>query len=136
MRADLAGLPLRTIDNPAWPSGMGTSIRAGLAAVLANSSPPAILIMLCDQPAVTTELLNQLIDRHTSDPALIVACEYDRIAGVPALFDASLFTELQNLPDSAGARLLIQRHANQVARIPFPQGSSDIDTPQDYDRLR
>jgi molybdenum cofactor cytidylyltransferase len=114
---------------------MGTSIGAGVAAVLAESAPSGILIMLCDQPGVTTELLDQLIDRHAGGQAPIVACEYAGIAGVPAVFDASLFAELQSLPASDGARHLIQKHATRVERIPFLQGSNDIDTPEDYDRL-
>ena len=136
MRAELTGLPLQIVSNLAWANGLGTSIRAGLAGLLAESSPRAVLFMLCDQPAVTGDLLNALIDRYESTNALIVASCYDDIVGVPALFDAALFEELLELDDAGGAQQLMQRHIDRLERILFAEGSIDVDTPERYDRLK
>jgi molybdenum cofactor cytidylyltransferase len=135
MRDELIGLPVGIVENSDWDRGMGASIRAGLGALIADRTPPAVTITLCDQPAVTLELINQLIDRHDIDKPPIVASFYNGILGVPALFDRQLFDELLHLNDSSGARELIRRHAHVTARIDFAQGAIDVDTPDDFDRL-
>ena len=52
---------------------MGTSIRAGLNALVPDPSTRAVLITLCDQPAVSAEVLNRLIDEFESADSTIVA---------------------------------------------------------------
>ena len=136
MRRELDGLPVRIASNPAWANGMGGSIRVGLSMLLADARPPAVVIMLCDQPAVSADTLNRLVDRHESNRAPIVASAYDGIVGVPALFDGTMFEELLQLDDAGGARQVIRRHAEGVEAISFPAGSLDVDTPQDYERLK
>ena len=95
----------------------------------------AFIALLCDQPFVTPELLHALVEtwRQTGQP--IVACEYEGDVGVPALFDQSLFAELRGLEGAAGAKQIFARHAADIARVPFPQGRFDVDTPEDYDAL-
>ena len=51
---------VKIVHNQNYQQGMGTSLRAGLAAVDARAS--AALIVLADQPFVRPETLNQLID--------------------------------------------------------------------------
>jgi len=136
MLAQLSDQPVSVITNLAWASGMGSSIRAGLTQLLAQTSPPAVVIMLCDQPAVTAEILDGLVDRYQRDCPPIVASSYDGICGVPALFDATLFGELLEIDDCCGAREVIQRHESVVAPIAFPQGWIDVDNPDDYQRLK
>jgi molybdenum cofactor cytidylyltransferase len=135
MRAELTGLPVHIVENADWESGMGRSIRAGLAATLAAGPTDGVLIMVCDQPAVSPPLLDSLIDRHAQTAAPIIACSYGGTLGVPALFDRCTFAELAQLPDAAGARSLIQRYTSRVIEVPFPEGEWDVDTPDDQLRL-
>jgi molybdenum cofactor cytidylyltransferase len=136
MREYLLERPVQVVTNPGWASGMGSSIRLGLTALLTEASPPAVVIMLCDQPAVSAGVLDELVDRYQRDCPPIVASSYDDICGVPALFDATLFGELFEIDDCCGAREVIQRHESSVAPIVFPQGSIDVDNPDDYQRLK
>src|SRR5262249_34036859 len=54
-RAAIADLPVEVVVNDGWADGMGSSIRTGVAAVLAASEQPeAVLITLCDQPLITS----------------------------------------------------------------------------------
>ncbi len=140
MRRELAGLPVEIASNPDWPTGMGSSIRAGLALIpaptpIAAPCPSGVLIMLCDQPGITADLLDKLMNKHASEATPVVACSYAGVAGVPALFDTSLFDELRQLDPSAGAAMLIKRHGIRSVLIPFPSASVDVDTPDDYERL-
>jgi molybdenum cofactor cytidylyltransferase len=136
MRAELSGLPVQIVTNLAWASGIGTSIRAGLAALLAQASPPAVVIMLCDQPAVTGDVLNELIDRYQSTHSPIVASSYNGTVGVPALFASTLYDKLLELKNAEGARQIIFQYLDSTQQVPFPEGSNDVDMPEGYDRLK
>jgi len=121
------------VENPDWQEGMGTSIRAGMSALLEADPELATAIFLtCDQPLLTKGILAELISTHHQNRCPITASEYDGTLGVPALFDRALFPELLALDGAIGAKRIIMNHRNQVIGIPFPEGAIDIDTPADF----
>jgi molybdenum cofactor cytidylyltransferase len=133
---ELHGLNLRDVNNSEWESGMGSSIRAGVHAVIrANDKVTALILMLCDQPLVTSDVLSRLITARRETGREIVASSYGGTIGVPALFGKAFFTELVRLESGAGAKQVIQEHLPQVHLLPFPQGEIDLDTPADFDRF-
>lgn len=124
------------VVNPHWERGMGSSLKSGLKFLISHDKPDAILVMLSDQPAITTAHLNSIIDTYHSARALIVAAEYGDSAGVPALIDGSLFKDLMQLEDNSGAKPLLVKHKNNMHLIAMPEAAVDIDTPDDYQRYR
>ncbi len=87
-------------QNPDWERGIGSSIRAGLAEALLYRPPlNALLVMVCDQPFVTTDLLATLISGRAEAGTNAAACTYAGTTGVPALFDRALFPALAALSD-------------------------------------
>ncbi|MCC5636883.1 nucleotidyltransferase family protein [Nostoc sp. CHAB 5844] len=129
-------LPVHIVENPLWHQGMSTSIRLGVEALnVINPDAEAVIIMLCDQPLVSTQLVNQLLKVYQTNHQLIVASEYGSTVGVPALFHRALFAKLTNLSGVAGAKQIIKNYAQEVLAIPFPEGLIDLDTPQDYEQL-
>lgn len=136
VKKELHGLNLPEANNPEWESGMGSSIRTGIQAVVkTNDRVTALILMLCDQPFVTSEVLSGLITAHHETGREIVASSYGATIGVPALFGQAFFTELVRLESEAGAKQIIQRHLAQVHLLPFPQGEIDLDTQADFARL-
>ena len=133
VRQELTDLPVAIVENLRWDEGMSTSIRTGLACI--PESVQAAIIVLCDQPLVSTGLLNTMMDVYVSSGKHIVACEYAGSLGVPALFDRSLFSELSQLSGDRGAKQIITQHAVDVYRMPFPGGSVDLDTLSDFEHL-
>jgi len=133
MNSELRGLNVRSIVNPQWEEGVGSSIHAGVSSL--STSIDATLLLLCDQPLITTELLNTVISTHEMSGKAIVACEYGGTIGVPALFARSFFSDLLRLQGDRGAKQLILQHADELATVPFPGGIVDIDTAADYDRF-
>jgi molybdenum cofactor cytidylyltransferase len=128
--------PVQLIRNPQWQEGMGSSVAAGVTGILqAGLSPEQLIIVVCDQPFISAELLQQLIDMKASSGKGIVGCSYDNTIGTPVLFDKQYFPSLQGLNGQQGAKRLLQQCQEDVATVPFPQGSFDIDTPEDYERL-
>ena len=135
LRFELVDLAVSVVDNHKWKDGMSSSIRAGIEALEAAGSADAVLLMTCDQPYVTAEVLEQLVAAfHQSNPPA-VACAYAGTVGVPALFDRALFAELKALEHDQGAKRILERHLPRIGRIPFEQGAVDIDTPEDVPKL-
>ena len=123
------------IINEAWQEGMASSIRCGLNYLLEQSPTlQAVIFMVCDQPYISCELLDNLVTLQQQTGSAIVASQYAETKGIPALFSKALFPELLQLQGDAGARKLLMRHP--VVTIPFPLGNIDIDTAADYQALQ
>ncbi len=133
-REELRGLGVLEVENELWETGMASSVRAGIGAV-AESDADAVVLMLCDQPHVTSEIINTLTDAHRATGCGVVASVYGEGFGVPALFGRSLFDELLQLEGAAGAKQVIKSHAREAHFVPFPEGETDVDTPEDFARL-
>ena len=77
-------LPVIVTRNREWETGMGSSIRCGLEAVLVTDLfVDGVVIALCDQPFVTADLIDTLIERRRETGKTIVATEYGGARGVP-----------------------------------------------------
>ena len=86
---------IHMVQNNDWKEGMASSIRCGINEVQKiNPATDAAILMVCDQPFVTTALLNDLITTHQETGRPIVTSSYDNTAGPPALFHKSIFSEL------------------------------------------
>jgi molybdenum cofactor cytidylyltransferase len=129
----LRGLPLRLAENRAAASGMASSLVTGLDAA---GDCDAVVVTLCDQPAVTGAHLRALVLAWRKTRRSIVASSYAGALGVPALFAAAHFPELRELSGDRGAGPILARHAHSVHGIPLAGGELDIDTPTDLTRLQ
>lgn len=121
------------IINENWEQGMGTTLKAGLAFLLSKEMDlSAVIVMVCDQPYLSTSKLQELIDTYQKTEANIVATTYNHLKGVPALFSKDLFSQLLDLDKDEGARKIIKRYEGKVEVIDFPKGIYDLDTPKAY----
>jgi molybdenum cofactor cytidylyltransferase len=127
LQTELAGLPVVVAVNPSWGEGMASSLRRGLKTASQPSEPDALVIMLCDQPLITSAMLNQLVTTHHSENRGIVASEYGDAVGVPALFSRQYFSKLRLLKGDQGARGTIVNHKHDLARISLPEAAFDVD---------
>jgi molybdenum cofactor cytidylyltransferase len=124
------------VENKEWKEGMASSLRAGLKNLLEQSgSVNGVTFMVCDQPFISADVLNNLINKHKETGKPVVASHYGEAIGPPAFFHKSFFTELMQLKGDEGARKIIQQHKDEVATILFPQGGIDIDREEDYEKL-
>ncbi len=127
---------IAAVDNKNWRNGIGTSIRIGAQSLIDHvPNLDAVMLLVCDQLLVDTEVIKQLIARYGETVKTIIASSYSGTLGVPALFDRSYFDDLLTLPDDSGAKSIILSNRERVAEFPFPQGKIDIDTLADYERL-
>jgi len=124
------------VYNELWQEGMGSSIRTGVMELL-RIVPEIknVLIMVSDQPFITAALLDDMIARKAECGKEIVACSYNNIIGTPVLFGKRFFEELISLKGSGGARKILEKYPDCVQQMPFEDGSTDIDTEEDYKNL-
>ena len=135
-RRELEGLDVREVSNPLWATGMASSVRAGVEGLLgADADAEAAVLMVCDQPHVTADVISRLVAAHRATGSPVVASTYGGSFGVPALFGRALFAELARLEGAAGAKQVIKRHASEAHFLPFPGGEVDVDTPDEFSRL-
>lgn len=134
---EVEGLAAQVAWNARWETGMASSISAGIASLLeTDANVAAVVLLVCDQPLVTAGVIASLVAAHSTTGRTVVASSYAGSFGVPALFGRELFDELSNLNGAAGAKAVIARHASDAHFVPFPDGEIDVDTPEDYARLR
>jgi molybdenum cofactor cytidylyltransferase len=115
---------------------MASSIRCGLNALLEIApSSEGVILMVCDQPYVTSSLLTNLVTEHKTSGKPIITCSYENTFGPPTFFHKSTFQELLQLKGDAGARKIVQQYSDNIGIIPFPKGNIDIDTQSDYENL-
>ena len=64
-RESLRGLDVLEAENQQWESGISSSVRVGVEAlVTANPRIAAVILMSCDQPFVTRDVIAGLVKVH------------------------------------------------------------------------
>ncbi len=129
---ELADGSVTLIENPAWASGLSTSLVQGVAALPQRAD--AALILLCDQPAITADDLDALIAAWQVEPALIAAAGFSDRLGPPVIIPRSFWPQLAALRGDQGARSLLEWHAEHTTVV-MPHAALDVDTPEDLARL-
>ncbi|MEQ1798240.1 MAG: nucleotidyltransferase family protein [Lacibacter sp.] len=133
---ELKASTVKIVINSQWKEGMASTIRYGLQTLLElNPQTEAVVLMVADQPFVTAELLNNLIDVNRKEQRSIVACKYGTTFGTPVLFAKRFFPELMELTGDVGAKGLVRKYMNDAAFVVFQKGTIDIDTMEDYQSL-
>ena len=136
IRDHIKDLDVVLVDNPDWQEGMASSIRSGINSFTEFApDTEGIILMVCDQPHVTSSLLNEIITAHKRTGKPIVASSYEATFGPPVFFHRSLFDELLQLKGDIGARSIVRQHTDEVEVTPFPEGVFDIDTEADFKKL-
>ncbi len=96
----------------------------------------AVILCLCDQPYLTSDILCQLVSTYKSTKQPLVHCSYTKLlTGPPSLIDKIYFPKLLALSGDAGGKKLFLQYPDDVAVVDFPRGVTDIDTWLDYKAL-
>jgi molybdenum cofactor cytidylyltransferase len=136
VRQEVCSLDLEVVENRRWEEGLAGSIRVGIEAVQAERPElDAAILAPVDQPRLHTPLLNRLIEVFEGGEREIVACSYAGTVGAPALFARPHFSELTALRGDRGAKSVLEAHEAELAQVPFPDGATDLDTPEDYQKF-
>jgi molybdenum cofactor cytidylyltransferase len=124
-------LPVRVVDNPDFAQGLGTSLKAGIAAVPEQSD--AAIVCLGDMPRVDAALMNRLIEAFDPERgALIAVPTFEGKRGNPVLWSRRFFPDLMAIEGDVGARHIIGRYGEGVVEVPVEGEAAfaDVDTPE------
>lgn len=134
-RAELAGSPCTTVVNPDYARGMNTSVGAGVAAVPGDAA--GAVLMLADMPLVDAGMLRALVERHRASGAPLVVSTYGDVLAPPILYGRALLPELSALdPEGCGKRV-VKQHRGEAVELSWPPSAlSDLDLPEDVERVR
>ena len=131
---ELSGKPVTIVNNPEYESGMLSSVRAGLRHMPQKCT--AVLVALGDQPSITTELIDRMIQSFFSSEKKIIVPLHKGKHGHPILFSKTYRDEILANYDDVGLRGILQTHNEDVFEMNVSSQAvlSDIDNPDDYQR--
>lgn len=135
VRGVLPSTQLRVVENPSWANGMSSSLQAGLSALPKNIA--AVVVLLADQPQVSSATINALIERFQRTLAPVVYPTFEGKRGNPVLLGRKLFPQLRQLHGDTGARGVVAAHLPVAEAVAVPDATilHDVDTPADLDAL-
>jgi nicotine blue oxidoreductase len=121
---------VRTVVNPDWPTGMGSSLRVGLAAVPAEAE--AVVVTLVDTPGLGPESVRRLVAAGGPDGA--AQATYGGRRGHPVLLGRTVITEVAAAATGdRGAGPWLAAHPERVRLVPCDGTGDprDVDVPDD-----
>lgn len=137
VEAALAGLPVRLAHNPNYAEGLGSSLKAGIAAVPKEAD--GAIVCLGDMPQVDAPLIDKLLAAFDPERgALVVVPSIDGRRGNPVVWSRRFFNDLMAVQGDIGARHLIGTYAEAVVEVPVKGDAAltDVDTPESFSAVK
>jgi molybdenum cofactor cytidylyltransferase len=130
----IKNFPVEFAYNRDWRSGMLSSVQCGFK-VLAGDAH-GVLVVLGDQPKISTTVINKLIDAYRSSGKGIVLPVYRGERGHPVLLDVKYRGDVANLSPETGLRGTVYNHPEDILEVEVESPSilKDIDDMSDYKR--
>jgi len=125
---------LKTVFNPDYRDGMLTSAQAGIRARKENG---AFALMLVDQPLITPNLINQVIEAYQQTEKGIAVPSYNYKRGHPVIFNQKYASDILALDtESDGVRTLLKKYSDDIhyVTVDTDRVLRDIDYREDYER--
>jgi molybdenum cofactor cytidylyltransferase len=127
---DLSGADV--VVNDAYGEGCSSSIATALRVV--EERCDVLVLMLGDQPGVTSETVAALLAGRGDAP--LAVCRYDDGRGHPIAFGRSVFGALAELHGDKGVWRLLDAAGGDVAEVPVAGPVPlDVDTAEDYEAV-
>jgi len=115
------------VFNKDFQAGIASSIKCGLANVPDDCA--GMIIMVADQPYLTSVHLDMLIDRFWKSPKSIIVLSNRGEARNPVLIPFELVPALEELQDDEGARALVRKNPQTIlVEVVDPKVFLDVDT--------
>jgi molybdenum cofactor cytidylyltransferase len=136
---ELAGVACQVVINPDYDQGITSSLKAGLAALMAlpPAAAQAAVVLLADMPLVSAEMIAGLVAGYRGSRAPLVISDYEGVNAPPMLYDRSLFGELLGMTGGGCGRQVVKRHREAAQVLRWPASAlADLDVPEDYARMR
>jgi molybdenum cofactor cytidylyltransferase len=134
IRAQLGTRPVKIVFNPDYREGMLPSAQAGIRSLQGND---AFALMLVDQPFITSELIDRVVDAYIQTDKGIALPSYNYKRGHPVIFNQRYADEILALgTESGGVRTLFKKYGDDIyyVTVDTDRVLRDIDYREDYER--
>jgi len=121
------------------PPEMKFSVRAALDVIERDYSPDdgdAWLLAPADMPQLEAASIRRVLDAHREREPSIIVPTFEKRRGHPVLFPWPLAAAVSQLGPDEGVNALLRRHPVRLVEVASPGVLSDVDTPEDYRRVR
>lgn len=110
-------LPVRIAFNPDYEHGMGSSLAAGVNALMPDCE--AFMVFLADMPDIPANLVSALLDAYQANSGTysIIRPVYRGQPGHPVLFSIDFAPQLAKLTGDLGASTIIRENQHQTHYI-------------------
>ncbi len=130
IKKSISKYSVEPIFNPDYKSGLSSSIVTGIQH-LVNQNFDAVLILLGDQPLITTQYLNEMMDTFSTHVGKIIASNYNETLGVPTIIPKPYFNQLLKLKGDKGAKDWLNTKNEEIIKLKNTN-LMDIDTKKEY----
>ena len=137
VEAALKGLNVRLVYNPDYAEGLGTSLKAGIAAV--PDTADGAVVCLGDMPQVDAALIDRLLAAFDPERgALVIVPTIEGRRGNPVVWARRFFHDLMSVSGDVGARHLIGSYGEAVAEVALTGDAAltDVDTPESFSAVK
>jgi len=134
IKEKIKNFSLKITVNPDFQSGMLSSVQKGFQALPKNAQ--AVLVILGDQPSISTAVINKIINAYKKTGKGIVLPVYRKNRGHPVLIDVKYREEVEKLSPDLGLRGTVYSHPEDILEIEVDTSNivRDIDDEVDYKR--
>ncbi len=125
---------IKTIENLKAHLGQAEGMKLGIES---TSDTDAYMFLVGDQPFLTKDLINQLLDKFDRIEAPIVVPYYGDKRGMPILMSSEFRDDLLEVQGDKGGREIVEKNLHRVHRLQVNDYLLylDMDTEEDLKRI-
>ena len=134
IREALLNTNINIVINDNSSLGISSSIKLGINF---DKNADGYMFMVCDQPFISIETLNSVIDNFINGDKGIVCVGYGDNKGNPVIFSKKYINELLLLEGGNGGKRVLKRHLNdlKIVNVDNEVELVDIDTQEEFSKL-
>jgi len=128
-------LGFRAVRNEKYFVGRSESIKAAL---MVSRPTDGFMFFVADQPFVSMNTIDKLCREFSKNPSHIIVPYYNGTKGNPVIFPSDFKAQLMKLEGDQGGKNIIQSNLDKMIRVDISSDleNIDIDTPEDYERVK
>ena len=130
----IKNFPVEVAFNPDYRKGMLSSVLCGFKTLPEETQ--AVVVVLGDQPSVSKEVIDKIVDAYRKTGKGIVLPVYEKERGHPVIIDMKYKAEVESLSPDIGLRGTVYSHPEDILEVEVdaPEILQDIDDEADYRR--
>jgi molybdenum cofactor cytidylyltransferase len=133
IRDVLLDLPVRVLENPDFRKGLATSVQVGLLALLDDSSVGAVVVLLADEPEMSSRNISRIVQAWRDSGAVTVRAQYRDRPGHPVLIARAVLDGLEEVGGDRGLQDRLFGPGLAALQIPLDEDAPiDVDTEEAY----